>query len=108
MAKPNLVVILIDDMGWKDLSRTGSEFYETPNIDRLGEKGMMFTRGYAACPVCSPTRASLLTGKYPVGHGVTDWIHYVRKSDDPHGHAPTLFEKVAIPKLGQGQTPTSD
>ena len=85
--KPNFIVILIDDLGWKDLSCTGSEFYETPNIDALAKRGMMFTRGYAACPVCSPTRASLLTGKYPVGHGVTDWINDGRPGDAPHGHA---------------------
>ncbi|MDC7235382.1 MAG: sulfatase [Spirochaetales bacterium] len=85
--KPNIVMILIDDMGWKDLSCTGSEFYETPHIDRIRKQGMMFTRGYAPCPVCSPTRASLLTGKYPVSNGVTDWINEARPSDSPRGHA---------------------
>jgi arylsulfatase A-like enzyme len=72
--KPNIIMILIDDMGWKDLSCTGSDFYETPNIDRLCTGGMKFTNGYASCPVCSPTRASLLSGKYPANVGVTDWI----------------------------------
>lgn len=61
-------------MGWKDLTCYGSEFYETPNIDRLAKNGMMFTDAYAACPVCSPTRASILSGKYPATVGVTDWI----------------------------------
>lgn len=72
--RPNIIFILIDDMGWKDLGCYGSEFYETPNIDRLAEEGMLFTDAYAACPVCSPTRASILSGKYPARVGVTDWI----------------------------------
>lgn len=74
MNKPNIVFILIDDMGWRDLTCCGSDFYETPNIDRLAREGMRFERAYAACPVCSPTRASFLTGKYPARVGVTDWI----------------------------------
>ena len=72
--KPNIIFVLIDDMGWKDLNCYGSEFYETPNLDRLASEGMMFTDAYATCPVCSPTRASVLTGKYPANVGVTDWI----------------------------------
>ncbi len=72
--KPNVVIIYIDDMGYKDLSCMGSDFYETPNIDSIGKNGMTFTDGYAACPVCSPSRGSLLTGKYPAKLGVTDWI----------------------------------
>ncbi|MFW6279377.1 MAG: sulfatase [Bacillota bacterium] len=72
--KPNIVFILLDDMGWKDIGCYGSEFYETPNIDRLAQEGMRFTDGYAACPVCSPTRASIMSGKYPATVGVTDWI----------------------------------
>ncbi len=76
MRQPNLVFILIDDMGWKDLSCTGSTFYETPNIDRLAAHGMRFTEAYASCPVCSPTRASIMTGKYPATVGITDWIDW--------------------------------
>ena len=72
--KPNIIFILIDDMGYKDLSCYGSGFYETPNLDMLACEGMMFTDAYAACPVCSPTRASILSGKYPARIGVTDWI----------------------------------
>lgn len=72
--KPNVLMILIDDMGWKDLSGCGSSFYESPNIDALMQRGMMFDNAYAACPVCSPSRASILTGKYPATVGVTDWI----------------------------------
>ncbi len=72
--KPNFVCILIDDMGWKDLGCYGSQFYETPNIDHLASEGMKFTNAYAACTVCSPTRASILTGKYPARLHLTDWI----------------------------------
>jgi len=71
---PNFVFILIDDMGWRDLGCFGSTFHETPNIDRLARQGVRFTSAYAACNVCSPTRASLLTGKYPPRTGITDWI----------------------------------
>lgn len=70
----NVVIILIDDMGQTDLSCYGSTFYETPNIDRLATQGMRFTQAYSACTVCSPTRASLLTGLYPARLHVTDWI----------------------------------
>lgn len=72
--KPNILFILIDDLGWRDLTCYGSTFYETPHLDRLADSGMRFTDAYAACPVCSPTRASLLTGKYPARVGITDWI----------------------------------
>ena len=72
--KPNFVLILIDDLGWMDAGCYGSTFYETPNIDRLAAEGMRFTNGYAACAVCSPTRAAVMTGRYPARLGVTDWI----------------------------------
>jgi len=76
MQQPNILFILIDDMGWRDLTCYGSSFYETPHLDRLAAEGMLFTDGYAACPVCSPTRASLLTGKYPARVGITDYIDW--------------------------------
>ena len=76
MKKPNILFILIDDMGWKDLVCCGSAFYETPNLDRLAGQGMRFTDAYASCPVCSPTRASILSGKYPANIGITDWIDW--------------------------------
>ena len=63
--KLNIVFILIDDMGWTDLGCYGSRYYETPNVDRLARQGMQFSDAYAASCVCSPTRASILTGKYP-------------------------------------------
>ena len=74
MTKPNFIFILIDDLGWKDLSCYGSTFYETPNLDRLAAAGTRFTNAYAACPVCSPTRASILTGRYPATLGLTNFI----------------------------------
>ena len=61
----NFVVILVDDLGWMDLSCQGSDYYKTPNIDRLAAEGMRFTNGYAACAVCSPSRAAVQTGRYP-------------------------------------------
>ena len=73
-AKPNILFILVDDLGWADVGCFGSTFHETPNIDRLASEGMRFTDAYAACPVCSPTRASIMTGQYPVRHGITNYI----------------------------------
>ena len=70
----NFILVLVDDMGWMDLSCQGSDYYKTPNIDRLAAEGMRFTNGYAACAVCSPTRAAVQTGRYPGRVGVTDWI----------------------------------
>lgn len=64
----------MDDLGQRDLSCYGSSFYETPHLDALARQGVLFTDAYAACPVCSPTRASIMSGKYPATVGVTDWI----------------------------------
>ena len=72
--QPNVVLILTDDLGWTDLSCYGSDFYETPHLDRLARDGMKFAQAYSACTVCSPTRAAILTGKYPARLHVTDWI----------------------------------
>jgi arylsulfatase A-like enzyme len=72
--RPNVVLFLVDDLGWADLAVQGSTFYETPNVDRLAASGMRFTDAYAASPVCSPTRAALMTGRHPVRVGITDWI----------------------------------
>jgi arylsulfatase A len=71
---PNIIFFLIDDWGWTDLAAYGSAFYETPNIDRLAAQGMKFTQAYSACTVCSPTRAAVMTGKYPARLHLTDWI----------------------------------
>jgi len=74
VAQANVVLIVIDDMGWRDLSCSGSTFYETPNIDALAAEGYRFTDAYASAPVCSPTRASILTGQYPARVGLTNFL----------------------------------
>ena len=86
--QPNILFILMDDMGWMDTSAYGSEFYETPNIDRLAEMGMRFTDAHAANPLCSPTRASIMTGKYPARLKLTA----------PTGHLPTNLEEPTVPE----------
>ncbi|QGJ69339.1 N-acetylgalactosamine-6-sulfatase [Planctomycetales bacterium 10988] len=96
-AKPNIVFILADDLGVKDLSNEGSAFYESPHIDRIAKMGMKFNRGYATCQVCSPSRASILTGKYPVNNGITSWIGDAsgedwRKRDRHDSHFPAEYE----------------
>jgi len=80
---PNFVFFLVDDLGWADLGCFGSTFYETPNIDGLRTSGMKFSNGYAACPVCSPTRASIMTGRHPVRVDITDWIPGMSASRAP-------------------------
>lgn len=72
---PNVVVFLLDDLGARDVGCYGSSFYETPNIDRLAAGGMRFTAAYSTCPVCSPTRSSMMTGRYPQRTGITDYIN---------------------------------
>ncbi|HPO36986.1 MAG TPA: sulfatase-like hydrolase/transferase, partial [Kiritimatiellia bacterium] len=86
-APPNIVFVLVDDMGWTDLGCFGSTYYETPNIDRLAAQGMRFTDAYSACTVCSPSRACLMTGQYPARLRITDWIA---------GHK-RPFAKLAVP-----------
>ncbi|MGB0582485.1 MAG: sulfatase [Limisphaerales bacterium] len=86
--KPNVIVLLADDLGWSSLGCCGNTLHETPNLDRLAQEGMRFTDAYAACTVCSPTRASLLTGKYPARLHLTDFI--------AGQHRP--FEKLTIPQ----------
>jgi len=91
-SKPNIVFFLADDLGWTGLRCFGSDFYETPNLDRLAEEGMKFTDAYAACTVCSPTRASILTGKYPARLRLTSFI--------PGQERP--FAKLTIPDWTKG------
>jgi arylsulfatase A len=73
-ARPNIILFLIDDLGWRDLGCQGSTYYRTPHIDRLASEGVRFTDAYAACAVCSPTRAAVLTGKYPARLLLTNWL----------------------------------
>ncbi len=86
--KPNIIFILADDLGWADLPCYGNRFNETPGIDRLAAEGMRFTNAYAACPVCSPTRASIMSGQYPARVGIIDFI--------PGHWRP--YEKVTVPR----------
>lgn len=72
--RPNVLFILIDDLGWNDVGFNGSTFHETPNLDQLAKEWMRFDRYYTASPMCSPTRVTLMTGKNPVRHGVTQWL----------------------------------
>jgi arylsulfatase A-like enzyme len=80
--RPNFVFILADDLGWSDLGCYGSPFHETPHIDRLASEGMRFTQAYTAGAVCSPTRGSIMTGKYPVRTGVTDYTPASHPTDE--------------------------
>jgi arylsulfatase A-like enzyme len=95
----NVVFILADDLGCRDLGCYGSAFHETPAIDGLAREGVRFTNAYAACPVCSPTRASILTGRYPQRTGVTDFIGAAQPSawncNTPHLPA-AYVEKLAL------------
>lgn len=97
---PNIVFILVDDLGWADLGCYGSTFYETPNLDSLAKSGMRFTDAYAACPVCSPTRAAIMTGKYPPRVDITDWIPgqnpNSRKLKTPEDRASLKLDEVTI------------
>ena len=78
--RPNFLFILVDDLGRQDLSCEGSAFYETPNIDRIAHSAMRFSNGYSTCQVCSPSRASIQTGKYPARVGITDYIGWTRNN----------------------------
>lgn len=98
---PNVVLMLVDDLGWTDLGCYGSNYYETPNIDRLAREGMRFLNAYSACTVCSPTRAAVLTGKSPARLHLTDWIaghqrpHARLKIPDWTQHLPLEEETLA-------------
>jgi len=70
VSQPNIVLILVDDLGWKDLHTYGSKYYQTPNIDKLADQGMTFTNAYASAANCAPSRACLLSGKYTPHHGI--------------------------------------
>lgn len=72
--QPNIVLIVADDLGWADLGCYGSKFYRTPHLDKLAAGGRRFSQAYSACPVCSPTRAALMTGKHPARLHLTDWL----------------------------------
>ncbi|MDF7824598.1 sulfatase [Pontiellaceae bacterium B12227] len=92
-ANPNVLFILIDDFGWRDVGYNGSTFYETPVMDRLSKEWMRFDSCYTPSPMCSPTRASILTGKNPARHGITQWLSgrdsfHGRKGEKPKVYCP--------------------
>lgn len=100
--QPNVIFILVDDLGWRDLSCYGSTFYETPNIDRFAKSGIRFTNGYSAHPACSPTRSSVLTGQYPARTGFTVAAGHIKEKWEPR-------ERTSGPAFyrGLGPSPTS-
>ncbi len=101
--KPNFLFVLVDDLGWVDLSCFGSTFHDTPNLDRLAKSGIKFVDAYAACPVCSPTRAAIMTGRHPVRVDITDWIKgRVRKNPKlitPQDRHELAHEEVTIAEV---------
>lgn len=108
---PNIVLFVMDDLGATDLGCFGSTFYETPRIDLLAAGGMRFTSAYAACPVCSPTRASIMTGRYPQRTGITDyigagnqpekWNRNTRLLPAPYANQLALAERTIAEVLGE-------
>ena len=92
--------MLADDLGWADLGCYGGTFYESPNIDRLAAEGMRFTQAYTAGAVCSPTRSSIQTGKYPVRTGITDYIPGLHpagvKLDTPYTRRELALEETTV------------
>ena len=99
--QPNVIVILADDLGWADTSPYGSTYYETPSLERLAREGMRFTDAYAASPLCSPTRASIMTGQHPARLHLTEAITPNRATAEP---------KAVLPKENQycGDVGTKD
>lgn len=103
--KPNIVFILADDYGWTDTAYNGSKFYQTPHLDRLAKAGMVFTDGYSASPVCSPTRSAIMTGKYPARlhitshiQGASNRLHFT-KVLQPNARLALPLEEVTIAEL---------
>ena len=100
LRRPNVIVISFDDLAWNDFGCYGNDFHETPHIDRVASQGMQFTQAYSAAPVCSPTRAALMTGLYPARTGITDFLR-----DEPapgNTFLPLRFRTVAEHVAGSG------
>lgn len=98
-SKPNIVFILADDMGWKDLGFMGNNYHETPNLDRLSKMGAMFTNAYANAPNCAPTRASLMTGQYTPRHGIFTVASAERGKSENRKLIPPLNKHVLAPSF---------
>jgi arylsulfatase A len=97
--KLNVVIILADDLGWADPGCYGSRYHKTPHIDQLARGGTRFTDAYAACPVCSPTRASIMTGKYPARLNLTDWLPGRPDRPDQKLLRPNINQKLPSDEL---------
>src|SRR5437588_886970 len=97
--RPNVIIILADDLGWADLGCYGSKYHKTPNLDRLAAEGMRFTDAYAAAPVCSPTRASIMTGKYPARLNLTDWLPGRPDRPDQKLLRPALRQELPLEEI---------
>src|SRR5690606_31689130 len=82
-SEKNVVIVLVDDLGWKDLGYAGSSLYQTPHLDQLAQEATVFTQAYSGHPVCSPSRAAIMTGKNPTRLGITDWIPGQRPTNRP-------------------------
>ncbi|MFC2115293.1 sulfatase [Bacteroidota bacterium] len=104
--RPNIVFILVDDLGWKDLGCYGSGFYDTPNLDELAEHSIRFTNAYSASPVCSPTRAAIMTGKHPARINITDWIPgmSVSRAKDPKLITPEDIHNLPLEEITLAET----
>jgi arylsulfatase A-like enzyme len=95
--RPNVVLILADDMGWNDAGFTGNPEIKTPHLDRLAREGMHFTEACASAPNCAPTRACLLTGQYPPRHGVYTVVDDRHAPDSPHHKILAALSNEALP-----------
>lgn len=104
--QPNFLVIVVDDYGWTDGGCFGSDFYETPAIDALAERSLRFTQGYATCPVCSPTRVSLQTGRNPARLATTDWFGALQPSE-ARGHK-TYRNRSLLPAAYHEELPVEE
>src|SRR6476646_10263025 len=98
-ARPNVVVILADDLGWADLGCYGSKYHKTPHLDRLAAQGLRFTDAYAAAPICSPTRAAILTGMYPARLNLTDWLPGRPDRPDQKLLRPTIRRQLPLEEV---------
>ena len=100
-ARPNVVVLLVDDMGWRDIEPYGQAYYETPSVNALAARSMRFSTAYASGAVCSPTRAALLTGRHPVRVDITDWIPGMREKaiKDHRLNQPSDRDELALEEV---------
>jgi len=101
---PNVILMVVDDLGWADLGCQGSTFHRTPHLDRLASQGMRFTHAYAACPVCSPTRAAVMTGKYPARVHLTDWLPGRPDRPDQRLNRPAFRQELPLEEVTIAET----